>query len=46
LPARFSHFWAGGQYFDQPTFIPTRMIVVGPDRSPAAPADDPTPTGE
>lgn len=32
LPARFSHFWAGGQFFDKPTFIPTRMIVVGPQR--------------
>ena len=33
LPARFSNFWAGGQYFAQPTFIPTRMIVVGPQRN-------------
>lgn len=32
LPVRFSHFWAGGQFFEQPTFIPTRMIVTGPDR--------------
>lgn len=32
LPVRFSNFWAGGQYFSQPTFIPTRMIVVGPER--------------
>jgi hypothetical protein len=32
VPARFSHFWAGGQYFEQPTFIPTRLIVAGPDR--------------
>jgi hypothetical protein len=29
LPALFSHFWAGGQYFEQPTTIPTRMIVFG-----------------
>jgi hypothetical protein len=29
LPAMFSHFWAGGQYFEQPTTIPTRMIVIG-----------------
>jgi hypothetical protein len=29
LPAAFSHFWAGGQFFDQPTTIPTRMIVRG-----------------
>lgn len=34
LPVRFTHFWAGGQYFDQPTFIPTRMLVTGPDRQP------------
>ena len=33
LPARFSHFWAAGQFFEQPTFIPTRMIVTGPERS-------------
>ncbi len=33
LPAKFSHFWAGGQWFEQPTYIPTRMIVTGPDRS-------------
>lgn len=31
LPARFSHFWAGGQFFQQPTFVPTRMIVIGPN---------------
>jgi len=29
LPAKFSHFSAGGQYFEQPTVIPTRMIVDG-----------------
>ena len=29
LPVLFSHFWAGGQFFTQPTTIPTRMIVVG-----------------
>jgi hypothetical protein len=33
LPARFSNYWAGGQYFSQPTFIPTRMIVVGPGQN-------------
>ena len=33
LPARFSNFSAGGQFFRQPTFIPTRMIVVGPPRA-------------
>src|SRR5690606_5632459 len=38
LPARFGHFWAGGQYFDQPMTIPTRMIVTGPARSADAPA--------
>ncbi len=36
LPVRFSHFWAGGQFFEQPTVIPTRMIVTGPDREPPA----------
>jgi hypothetical protein len=35
LPVKFSHFWAGGQYFDQPTTIPTRMIVIGPQRQPS-----------
>jgi hypothetical protein len=29
LPVLFSHFWAGGQFFTQPTTIPTRMIVIG-----------------
>ncbi len=29
LPVLFSHFWAGGQLFTQPTTIPTRMIVSG-----------------
>jgi hypothetical protein len=33
LPVKFSHFQAGGQSFDQPTTIPTRMIVVGPART-------------
>ncbi len=36
LPFKFSHFGAGGQFFDEPTTIPTRMIVVGPDRSTSA----------
>lgn len=35
LPVRFSHFSAGGQSFDQPIFIPTRLIVTGPQRSTA-----------
>lgn len=29
LPAKFSHFWAAGQFFENPTTIPTRMIVSG-----------------
>ncbi len=33
LPMLFSHFWAGGQFYEEPTTIPTRMIVVGPERS-------------
>lgn len=33
LPFKFSHFSAGGQFFDEPTTIPTRMIVIGPQRS-------------
>ncbi len=36
LPAQFSHFWAGGQYFEQPVTIPTRMIVIGDERNGAA----------
>jgi hypothetical protein len=32
LPAKFTHFEAGGQWFDRPTTIPTRMIVIGPER--------------
>jgi hypothetical protein len=39
LPARFSNFWAGGQFFSQPIFIPTRMIVIGPQRNGAAQKD-------
>lgn len=27
LPVKFSHFEAGGQFFEHPTTIPTRMIV-------------------
>lgn len=30
LPVQFSHFSAGGQFFEQLTTIPTRMIVTGP----------------
>jgi len=33
LPIQFSHFEAGGQYFPEPTTIPTRMIVIGPART-------------
>lgn len=29
LPVKFSHFSAGGQFFEKPMTIPTRMIVVG-----------------
>ena len=29
LPLKISHFWAAGQFFQQPTTIPTRMIVKG-----------------
>ena len=32
LPVQFSHFEAGGQYFAEPMTIPTRMIVIGPER--------------
>lgn len=31
LPAKFSHFSAGGQWFDRPTTIPSRMIVLVPE---------------
>jgi hypothetical protein len=30
LPLKFSHFSAGGQFYEQPITIPTRMIVSGP----------------
>ena len=33
LPFQFSHLEAGGQYFPEPVTIPTRMIVVGPERT-------------
>ena len=29
LPVRFCHFSAGGQSFEEPTIVPTRMIVMG-----------------
>ncbi len=29
LPVKFSHFAAGGQFFEQPITIPTRLIVTG-----------------
>ena len=32
VPVKFSHFQAGGQYFAEPMTIPTRMIVIGPER--------------
>lgn len=31
LPVKFSHFSAGGQFFEQPISLPTRMIVTGPE---------------
>ncbi len=34
LPLKFSHFSAGGQFFEQPITIPTRMIVFGPEKEP------------
>lgn len=33
LPVLFSHFEAGGQYYPEPMTIPTRMIVIGPERT-------------
>ena len=35
LPVKFSHFSAGGQFFEQPISLPTRMIVTGPESEPA-----------
>lgn len=37
LPVKFTHFWAAGQFFDHPTYIPTRMIITGPNREPSQP---------
>ncbi|MBW7884172.1 MAG: M23 family metallopeptidase [Caldilineaceae bacterium] len=34
LPACFSHFSSGGQYFAKPVTIPTRQIVFGPETAP------------
>lgn len=28
LPVKFSHFWAGGQFYEKPITVPTRMIVT------------------
>ena len=33
LPLKFSHFSAGGQYFEQPITVPTRMIVTTMEES-------------
>ncbi len=33
LPFQFSHFSAGGQFYEDPMTIPTRMIVSGPQRT-------------
>lgn len=41
LPIQFSHFEAGGQFFQEPITIPTRMIVIGPERGGASPEDAP-----
>jgi len=29
LPVKFSHFWAGGQFYEKPIHVPTRMIMIG-----------------
>ncbi len=34
LPVKFSHFWAAGQWYEQPITVPTRMILTGPERAP------------
>lgn len=44
-PAKFSHFWAGGQFFTQPVTVPTRMIVIGPDPEPTPAAAEAAPEG-
>lgn len=31
LPIKFSHFSAGGEQFNEPITVPTRLIVMGPD---------------
>jgi hypothetical protein len=36
LPVQFSHFEAGGQWFDRLMTIPTRMIVSAPEHAPEA----------
>jgi len=33
LPVKFSHLWAGGEFFERPITIPTRMIVTAPEES-------------
>lgn len=40
LPVKFTNFWAAGQHFAQPTYIPTRMIVVGPERDAESTTED------
>lgn len=40
LPVKFSHFSAGGQTFEQPMTIPTRMIVIGPPPTNGAVEED------
>ena len=34
LPLRISNFSAGGQYFESPIAVPTRMLFEGPQRDP------------
>ena len=33
LPLKFSHFWAGGGYFEEIIAVPSRMIVIGPEEN-------------
>jgi hypothetical protein len=31
LPMKLSHFWAAGQFYEEPIVVPTRLILVGPE---------------
>jgi hypothetical protein len=47
LPLRLRNFTAGGQWYDEPVFIPTRMILHGPPDGATdgnAPDDESAPT--